>query len=151
VPTFLLKDSKLLSIISFVSTGGTVDITVHEVRSDKSLKEIHRASGGPWGGTKVDDEFQEYLLELFGFETITSLAKNEVIELERSFESFKRKVGTGNTVYYMQIPLSLRQSAPPGTLVARQLKLQSEKVKEFFDKPIKTIRQLVYNTLSLAN
>ena len=122
-----------------VSTGGTVDITVHEVRSDKALKEIHRATGGPWGGTKVDDAFQEYLLELFGFETITSLAKNEVIELERSFESFKRNVGTGNTVYYMQIPLSLRQSAPSGTLVARKLKLQSEKVKEFFDKPIKTI------------
>jgi hypothetical protein len=39
----------------------------------------------------------------------------------------------------MQIPLSLRQSAPPGTLVASKLKLQSEKVKEFFDKPIKTI------------
>ena len=103
------------------------------------MKEIHRASGGPWGGTKVDDAFQEYLLEMFGFETIESLAKNEVIELERSFESFKRKVGTGNTVYYMQIPLSLRQSAPPGTLVASKLKLQSEKVKEFFDKPIKTI------------
>jgi hypothetical protein len=50
----------------------------------------------PWGGIKVDDAFQEYLLELFGFETITSLAKNEVIELERSFESFKRKVDTGN-------------------------------------------------------
>jgi len=103
------------------------------------LKEIHRATGGPWGGIKVDDAFQEYLLELFGFETFTSLAKNEVIELERSFESFKRKVGTGNTVYYMQIPLSLRQSAPPGTLVASKLKLQSAKVKEFFDKPIKTI------------
>jgi hypothetical protein len=73
------------------------------------------------------------LLELFGFETIASLPKNEVIELERSFESFKRKVGTGNTVYYIQIPLSLRQSAPPGTLVASKLKLQSEKVKEFFD------------------
>jgi hypothetical protein len=110
------------------------------------LKEIHRASGGPWGGTKVDDAFQEYLLELFGFETITSLPKNEVIELERSFESFKRKVGTGNTVYYMQIPLSLRQSAPPGTLVASKLKLQSEKVKEFFDKPIKMSE--IYSTLN---
>ena len=39
----------------------------------------------------------------------------------------------------MQIPLSLRQSAPPGTLVASKLKLQSEKVKELFNKPIKTI------------
>lgn len=128
--------------------GGTVDITAHEVRSDKSLKEIHRATGGPWGGIKVDDAFQEYLLELFGFETFTSLAKNEVIELERSFESFKRKVGTGNTVYYMQIPLSLRQSAPAGTLVASKLKLQSEKVKEFFDKPIETICTRIQKMIS---
>ena len=88
------------------------------------MKEIHRATGGPWGGIKVDDAFQEYLLELFGFDIIESLAKNEVIELERSFESFKRKVDTGSTVYYMQLPLSLRRSAPPGTLVASKLKLQ---------------------------
>ena len=87
----------------------------------------------------MDDAFQEYMLELLGFETITFLAKNEVIELERNFESFKRKVGTGNTVYYMEIPLSLRISAPSGTLVAGKLQLQSEKVKKFFDKPIKTI------------
>jgi hypothetical protein len=87
--------------------------------SDKSLKEIHRASGGPWGGIKVDDAFQEYLLELFGFETIASLAKNEVIELERSFESFCwqlvfRVVLIGveigvfeyNTLYYQCQPFS---------------------------------------------
>ena len=123
----------------FVSTEGPVDITAHEVRSDKSLKEIHRATGGPSGGIKVDEAFQEYLLELFGFETITSLPKNGVVELDRSFEFFKRKVDTGNAVYYMQIPPSLRCSAPPGTLVAGKLELQSEKVKEFFDKPIKTI------------
>jgi hypothetical protein len=42
-------------------------------------------------------------------------------------------------MYHRQLPLSLRRSAPPGTLVASKLKLQSEKVKEFFDKPIKTI------------
>jgi hypothetical protein len=69
------------------------------------LRFLFRASGGPWGGIKVDDAFQEYLLELFGFETIASLPKNEVIELERSFESFKRKIDTGNefllvTIYF---------------------------------------------------
>jgi hypothetical protein len=58
----------------------------------------------------VNDAFQEYILELFGFETITSLAKNEVIELERSFESFKRKVDTGNTMYHRQLPISSKYS-----------------------------------------
>ncbi|WAR31397.1 HS12A-like protein [Mya arenaria] len=30
--------------------GGTADISIHERLEDGSLKEIHRASGGPWGG-----------------------------------------------------------------------------------------------------
>ncbi|KAL5019192.1 hypothetical protein ScPMuIL_004914 [Solemya velum] len=41
--------------------GGTVDITVHEVNKDGTLKEIHRANGGPWGGTMVDEEFLNFL------------------------------------------------------------------------------------------
>ncbi|WAR14075.1 HS12A-like protein [Mya arenaria] len=31
--------------------GGTADISVHERNPDGTLKEIHKASGGPWGGT----------------------------------------------------------------------------------------------------
>jgi hypothetical protein len=39
--------------------GGTADISVHEKLIDCSLKELHKASGGPWGGTVVDDNFLE--------------------------------------------------------------------------------------------
>ena len=31
--------------------GGTVDITVHEILPYGRLKELHRASGGPYGST----------------------------------------------------------------------------------------------------
>ena len=35
-------------------TGGTIDITVHEVQQDGHLKELYHANGGAWGGTFVD-------------------------------------------------------------------------------------------------
>ncbi|CAC5418982.1 unnamed protein product [Mytilus coruscus] len=129
--------------------GGTVDITVHEVRYDNSLKEIHRASGGPWGGIKVDDAFQEYLLELFGFERIASLPKHDVIELERSFELLKKNVNTEDKNYHMQLPLILRQSADIGigTLIAGKLRLSSNVVKGFFEMPAENICRKIQEIL----
>ncbi|WAR31119.1 HS12B-like protein [Mya arenaria] len=32
--------------------GGTVDVSVHERNDNGTLKEIHKASGGAWGGTE---------------------------------------------------------------------------------------------------
>ncbi|KAL3879860.1 hypothetical protein ACJMK2_032139 [Sinanodonta woodiana] len=40
--------------------GGTIDITVHEVLSDGKLKELHKASGGAWGGTQVDEAYRQF-------------------------------------------------------------------------------------------
>ncbi|KAJ8396530.1 hypothetical protein AAFF_G00015960 [Aldrovandia affinis] len=45
--------------------GGTIDITVHEVQQNGSLKELLTASGGGWGGTHVDQEFKAFLKEIF--------------------------------------------------------------------------------------
>ncbi|KAL3885504.1 hypothetical protein ACJMK2_025557 [Sinanodonta woodiana] len=46
--------------------GGTVDITVHQVIEGGGLKEIHKASGGAWGGTKVDEGYQQFLISIVG-------------------------------------------------------------------------------------
>lgn len=40
-------------------TGGTGDITVHEVQKDHTLHEINMATGGPWGGNKINEGFLE--------------------------------------------------------------------------------------------
>ncbi|KAM9343935.1 uncharacterized protein KZ484_016320 [Pholidichthys leucotaenia] len=45
--------------------GGTIDITVHEVLSGASLKELHKASGNNLGGQTVDRKFKEFLREIF--------------------------------------------------------------------------------------
>lgn len=55
---------------SFFHSGGTVDITVHEVLPDRQLKELFKASGGAWGGTRVDDAFWEFLSKLSGLPCI---------------------------------------------------------------------------------
>ena len=35
-------------------TGGTADIIVHRVDTDDTVCEIHGASGGAWGGIRVN-------------------------------------------------------------------------------------------------
>lgn len=44
--------------------GGTADITIHEKTSSGKLLEIHRASGGAWGGCRVDKAFLGMLAKL---------------------------------------------------------------------------------------
>jgi len=51
---------------SFRFTGGTIDITVHEVVRGGKLRELTIASGGDWGGTLVDQEFEKFLEKVFG-------------------------------------------------------------------------------------
>lgn len=46
--------------------GGTLDVTVHENQDDGTIKEIHKVSGGPYGGKKVNHQFKGLLDELFG-------------------------------------------------------------------------------------
>jgi hypothetical protein len=36
-----------------------VDITVHQVQEDKSLKELYKASGGAWGGIFIFPEYED--------------------------------------------------------------------------------------------
>uniref|UniRef100_A0A7M4E0B3 Heat shock 70 kDa protein 12A-like n=1 Tax=Crocodylus porosus TaxID=8502 RepID=A0A7M4E0B3_CROPO len=56
--------NKLTNLILWC-LGGTIDITVHEIQQDKTLKELHKASGGGWGGNTVDENFKAFLREIF--------------------------------------------------------------------------------------
>ncbi|XP_053373619.1 heat shock 70 kDa protein 12B-like [Mercenaria mercenaria] len=73
--------------------GGTVDITVHEVQTDGTLKELHSPSGGPWGGTVVDKGIDEFLDELFGPNVMREFrdeCKTDDLDLQRTIELKKR-------------------------------------------------------------
>jgi len=74
--------------------GGTVDITVHEMESETGhLKELYKATGGPYGSMEVDREFERLMSDIFGSEFIESFKLKRPagwIDLMIAFESRKR-------------------------------------------------------------
>jgi len=49
-----------------------VDITVHETQADHTVRELHKANGGPWGGTRVDRAFIDFLSDVTGQQVMDS-------------------------------------------------------------------------------
>lgn len=75
--------------------GGTADITVHQKCEDNTLEEVLPASGGPWGGKAVDDQFIKFLSELVEekvWENFKSEHMEDYLEITRSFETKKRTI-----------------------------------------------------------
>ncbi|XP_041369199.1 uncharacterized protein LOC121383315 isoform X2 [Gigantopelta aegis] len=73
--------------------GGTVDITVHELDDTGKLKELYKATGGPYGSIGIDIEFEKLLYAVFGEDFIDNYkAKYPVgwVNLMINFESRKR-------------------------------------------------------------
>ena len=52
------------SIFFVTQTGGTIDVTIHEMLEDGRVRELYKATGGPWGGDKVNEAFIEYLCDI---------------------------------------------------------------------------------------
>ncbi|XP_060594826.1 heat shock 70 kDa protein 12A-like isoform X2 [Ruditapes philippinarum] len=90
--------------------GGTIDITVHEVVSENSVKEIESASGGGWGGILVDKAFENLLIDLAGPEVYNTFKRTETedwLDIWRDFEVKKRLVAPNKTARInMKFPLS---------------------------------------------
>ncbi|KAK2190301.1 hypothetical protein NP493_79g06007 [Ridgeia piscesae] len=73
--------------------GGTVDITVHEMESHGRLKELYKATGGPYGSVGVELEFEKLLDSIFGSEFIEAFRHKRPagwVDLMIAFESRKR-------------------------------------------------------------
>lgn len=93
--------------------GGTVDITVHEVQFNGTLKELDKASGGAWGGTRVDESFKEMLEEIVGGGMLEEFALShtaDYIDLFRDFETKKRNVKDDSPgKITLRIPITLQE------------------------------------------
>ncbi|XP_047677614.1 heat shock 70 kDa protein 12A isoform X5 [Tachysurus fulvidraco] len=74
--------------------GGTVDLTVHQIRMPEGhLKELYKASGGPYGSIGVDYEFEQLLCKIFGQDFIDQFKIKRPaawVDLMIAFESRKR-------------------------------------------------------------
>ncbi|WAR17353.1 HS12A-like protein [Mya arenaria] len=51
--------------------GGTIDICVHEILKSRTLCELYRATGDYAGGSRVNHEFEQFFIKLFGAPAIT--------------------------------------------------------------------------------
>lgn len=72
-----------------------MDITVNEVQENRTLKELCKANGGNWGGTKVDAAFTSLLAEIVGndvMEIFCLIHKYDFLEFLRDFEVKKRTI-----------------------------------------------------------
>ena len=71
-------------------------MTVHENIGDSKVKELYKATGGGWGGTKVDDLFKEYITKILTSQVVEKV-KNDFpadwVDMMRDFEKIKRSVG----------------------------------------------------------
>ncbi|XP_057704725.1 heat shock 70 kDa protein 12A isoform X2 [Corythoichthys intestinalis] len=81
--------------------GGTVDLTVHQIRLPEGhLKELYKASGGPYGSLGIDYEFEKLLCQIFGQDFIDQFKIKRPaawVDLMIAFESRKRAAAPGRS------------------------------------------------------
>ncbi|XP_052078815.1 heat shock 70 kDa protein 12A-like [Mytilus californianus] len=73
--------------------GGTTDIAVHEVTGVDTLKEIHQACGGHWGGFTVNEAFYRFLIDVFGENVVDKIKQEKpsaYYKLLHNFEDMKK-------------------------------------------------------------
>lgn len=72
------------------SGGGTVDITVHEVVEEDSLREVVEGTGGTYGSTYVDRNFEDYLKLKFSNEVIDKYGQDYPLEYLEMMAAWER-------------------------------------------------------------
>ncbi|XP_054721285.1 uncharacterized protein LOC129231062 [Uloborus diversus] len=151
--------------------GGTVDITVHELLDKQgTLKELQKASGGPYGSMGVDMEFEKLLRDIFGedfFEQFKSKRPTGYVDLMIAFEARKRNASPyKNNPLNISLPFSFidyYEKCHGGSVAAAikksshkdvkwssqgMLRLEPSAMEELFQRTIKQIREHIESILS---
>ena len=105
----------LYFFFKFLSIGGTLDITVHEVNAvDGHIYEKDCPSGGLYGGIHVDKEFEELMNNAFGtffMESFKQGFPNDWQTIMNRFETHKRaEEGVDNDEISISLPLNFIRS-----------------------------------------
>ena len=80
------------------SEGGTLDVTVHEITEENKVREIHHASGGDFGGLKVNAAFESFLDTLFGEEFIRKFKDKHPTDWLETMNDFEIKKRAGRVL-----------------------------------------------------
>ncbi|XP_010211749.1 PREDICTED: heat shock 70 kDa protein 12A-like [Tinamus guttatus] len=106
------EDSPGIQYIVVDCGGGTIDITVHEIKEDHYLTELHKASGGGWGGNTVDENFSAFLKEIFGDDLWDEYVKSHPAELQQMMYNFSlQKCSTSREEVYLRCYYNLTRLA----------------------------------------
>jgi hypothetical protein len=146
---------------------------VHEKQIDNTLKELHKASGGPWGGTVVDDNYLEFLTKIFGKNTIQRFKKEQMedyFQLLREFEIKKRSIKPESNgkitfrlsasikeLYQKENILSLEDKlaqlrlSDKVTFTGDKLRVEASVIKQLFESPINSMIEHVQQILAKPN
>lgn len=82
-------------------------MTVHEIQRDGSIKEVHKVTGGPYGGIKVNKEFENLLEQLFGKTKLKQYReknRSDWLSLMNDFEAKKR----GDRILEKDVMINIR-------------------------------------------
>ncbi|KAK3085247.1 hypothetical protein FSP39_000642 [Pinctada imbricata] len=90
--------------------GGTVDIALHKKLEDDRIQELYQASGGPFGGTAVDEAYMQLLTRAFGGPMMHQFRKEntfDFLDMMKEFEVAKRNLNpSGRLSFNTKLPAS---------------------------------------------
>ena len=148
---------------------------MHEVQDDGNLKELHKANGGNWGGTKVDSSFESLLAGIVGEDVIkkfTTDHKYDFLGLLGDFEIKKRTIHPNLTEKVtFKVPINLletfRNVNPEGniktvvtsnarfknklTWTGDKIRMEANLTKALFDESCKKIVDHLHQLFKLPN
>ena len=77
--------------VIFTWLGGTLDVTAHQLQADGKIIELHSASGGAHGGSKVDEQFARLLADIFTMKFIKSYKRKSASQWLQLITDFERR------------------------------------------------------------
>ena len=108
-------------------------MTVHAIQEDGNIKEIHKATGGPYGGIMVNQQFEALLDEFFGAHELQEYRKQHPSDwlcLMNEFEGKKR----GERVLDTKVMTNIRL---PRSFVSLANQSRSRAMARYGEKEIK--------------
>lgn len=141
--------------------GTTANININQKQSDGILEELHRPTGGPWGGDKVNEAFDQMLIKIVGascFKRFKDYCKNDYLDMRRDMEAKKRSIKPEfNSIISIKIPcrfmdtfreetdeniedvIQQMQYSNKVTLLTDKLRIEADLFKNFFREPVDMI------------
>lgn len=108
-------------------------MTVHELQKNGSIKEVHKVTGGPYGGISVNQQFESLLEELFGEQNVGRYRdeyRSDWLTLKNDFEAKKR----GERILESELKTNIRL---PRSFVSMASKNQTKAMNSYGSSNVK--------------